>query len=187
MKVTIDILIYFFSILGGVISIVTIYKWISPYKKISWTQVEKGVLVLKEQLIKDNYIPTIIVGIGRGGAITGALLSGCLGNIPLLVIDRVYDWSGDYRTEQLFENIKLNKNLEKVLIVAGELHTGGTANTFKNHFKNIGAKEIRFLSFITEKYPNVKADYFHIESDNPEILLPWMFTKEYKRDSRSKC
>lgn len=187
MKIILDIIIYIFSVLGGFVSIITIYKWVSPYKKISWSQVEKGVLSLKEQLIKDNYVPTLIVGIGRGGSITGALLSGCLGHVPVLVIDRVYDWSGDYRKEQLFEDIKLNKNLEKVLLVAGELHTGGTAKTYKEYFKNIGAEEVRFLTFITEKYSNFKANYHYIESDNPELRLPWMLTKEYKRDSKSKC
>ena len=187
MKIFLDIIVYLFSILGGIVSVVTIYKWISPYKKISWSQVEKGILVLKEKLIKDNFIPTLIVGIGRGGSITGALLSGCLGHIPLIVIDRVYDWSGNYRKEKLFDNIKLDKNMEKVLLVAGELHTGGTAKTYIDYFKSIGANKIKFLTFTTEKYPNLKADYYYIESDNPELRLPWMITKEYKRDSKTKC
>ncbi len=187
MKLIFDIIIYVFSILGGVVSIITIYKWVRPYKKISWAQVEKGVLSLKEQLIKDQYIPTLIVGIGRGGSITGALLSGCLGHVPILVIERVYDWSGDYRKESLFEDIKLNKNLERVLLVAGELHTGGTAKTYKDYFEKIGAGEVRFLSFMTEKYPNLRANYYYIESNDSDIRLPWMLTKNYKRDSQGKC
>ncbi len=186
MKIFFDIIIYVLSILGGVVSIITIYKWITPYKKISWAQVEKGVVSLKEKLIKDNYIPTLIVGIGRGGSITGALISGCLGHLPVLVIDRVYDWSGDYRKEALFENIRLNKNLEKVLLVAGELHTGGTAKTYKDYFESIGAGEVKFLSFMTEKYPNLRANYY-IESNNSDLRLPWMLTQNYKRDSQGKC
>ena len=114
MKLILDIIVYLFSVVGGVVSIVTIYKWLSPYEKIGWKQVEKGIFYLKEQLIKDNYVPSIIVGIGRGGSIVGALLSGCLGHIPILVIDRVYDWSEEGRKEKLFDNVKLNKNLEKV-------------------------------------------------------------------------
>ena len=187
MKLFFEIVIYIFSVLGGVVSVVTIYRWFSPYKKISWSQVEKGVLSLKEKLISDNYIPTLIVGIGRGGSITGALLSGCLGHVPVLVIERVYDWSEGFRKETLFENIKLKKNLEKVLLVAGELHTGGTAKIYKDYFERIGAKEVKFLSFMTEKYPNLKANYFHIETNNSDLRLPWMLTKEYRRDSQGKC
>ncbi len=180
-------MVYFLSILGGIVSIITIYKWILPYKKITWNQVEKGVLTLKEKLIKDNYVPTLIVGVGRGGAITGALLSGCLGHVPILVIDRVYDWSGDYRKEKLFDKIKLNKNLDKVLLVAGELHTGGTAKTYKEYFNSIGAKEIRYLTFAKDLYPAFNPDYYYIESKKPDIRLPWMITKEYRRESLSKC
>jgi hypoxanthine phosphoribosyltransferase len=187
MKFILDIVVYLFSVVGGVVSILTIYKWLSPYKKIGWKQVEKGILHLKEQLIKDNYIPSMIVGVGRGGAVVGALLSGCLGHIPVLVIDRVYDWSEDGRKEKLFENIKINKNLEKVLFVAGELHTGGTAKTFISYFNKIGALQVKFLTFTKEKYPALVPDYYFIENDNPELHLPWMITKEYKRDSLKKC
>jgi len=94
MKLVFDAILYIFSVLIGVILIVTIYKWISPYRKVQLSQVEKGVLELKEKLIKYNYVPTLIVGIGRGCSITGALLSGCLGHVLVLVIDRVYDWAG---------------------------------------------------------------------------------------------
>jgi hypothetical protein len=73
-----------------------------------------------------------------------------------------------------------------VLLVSGELHSGGTARTYNDYFKNIGAKEIRFLSFTTEKYPSFKADYSYVESDNTDLRLSWMITKDYKRDSQTK-
>ena len=45
----------------------------------------------KEIAIKvenENYKPTIIVGIGRGGAIFGSLISYNLYNVPIVAIDR---------------------------------------------------------------------------------------------------
>ena len=134
---------------------------------------EKGILKIRDKLISDNYVPTLIVGIGRGGAISGALLSGSLGHIPIFAIDRVYDWDTNGRHEKLFDEIKLEKNMERVLLVAGELHTGGTAQALINYFSSIGANELRVFSFLKEKYPTLQPQYYCIESDNPDIKLPW--------------
>ena len=187
MKIYFEILIYILSFLGGIVSIVTIYRWCAPYKKINWRTVEKGIVKLKEELISDNYVPSLIVGVGRGGSIVGALLSGCLGHVPLLVIDRVYDWKDNIRKDRLFEQINLSSNLEKVLLVAGELHTGGTARVYIEYFKKMGAKQIKYLTFTKDRYPAFQPDFFYIETKKPDVRLPWMLTKKYKRDSLSKC
>ena len=187
MKVYIEIAVYILSFLGGVVSVVTMYRWLLPFKKVKWPTVEKGIIKLKEELIRDKYMPSLIVGVGRGGAIIGALLSGCLGHVPILVIDRVYEWEDNIRKDDLCEKIRLSRNLEKVLLVAGELHTGGTAKTYIEYFKNMGAKEIKYLTFAKDPYPAFNPDYFYIESKKPDIRLPWMITKQYKRESLSKC
>lgn len=187
MKIILDVFIYVLSILGGVVSVVTIYRWLLSFKKIKWTTVEKGIKKLKEDLIRDKYLPSLIVGVGRGGSIVGALLSGCLGHIPILVIDRVYEWQDNMRKDDLCEKIKLSKNLEKVLLVAGELHTGGTAKTYIEYFKTMGANEVKYLAFAKDPYPAINPDYYFIESKKPDIRLPWMITKEYRRESLLKC
>ena len=179
-----EITMYIFSILGGVVSIWTVYKWTEPFKKISWRKVEKGVKQLKENLIKNNYYPTLIVGIGRGGSIIGALLSGTMGNTPILVIDRVYDWTSKERKEGFCENIKISKNIDRVLLVAGELHSGNTAKKYIEYFQEMGAKEIKMLTFMKEPFPTYRPDFFYIVSNKPNIRFPWMMTKDYKRDSK---
>lgn len=187
MQLLLNIIIYLFSVLGGIVSIITIIRWLLPYKKIKWRTVEKGIKRLKEYLIRDKYIPSLIVGIGRGGAIIGALLSGCLGHIPILVIDRVYEWEDNIRKDDLWEKIKLSRNLDKVLLVAGELHTGGTAKIYIKYFKSMEAKEIKFLTFLKDPYPAYKPNYYYIESKKKDTRLPWMLTNEYRRDSLTKC
>lgn len=187
MKTLLDVIIYLFSILGGVVSVITIYRWLLPFKRIKWSTVEKGVKKLKEDLIHDNYMPSLIVGVGRGGSIIGALLSGCLGHVPILVIDRVYEWEDNLRKDDIREKIRLSRNLDKVLLVAGELHTGGTARTYIEYLQSIGAKEIRYLTFAKDPYPAFSPDYYFVESKKPDVRLPWMLTKEYRRESLSKC
>lgn len=184
-----DSLTIVLTIIGGIVSIGTIIIWINQYRKkikerISWKQIEKGIVQLKENLIKEKYYPTLIVGIGRGGSIIGALLSGTLGNIPIVVIDRVYEWNDKERKDGFCENIKISKNIDKVLLVAGELHSGNTAKKYTEYFNNMGAKEIRMLSFMKEPYPTYKPDFFYLETDKSNIRFPWMLSKDYKRDSK---
>jgi probable phosphoglycerate mutase len=184
MKNVFQVILYCFSILGGIVSIWTLIKWLRPMKRISWRQIEKGIKQLKEDLLKANYYPTLIVGIGRGGSITGALLSGTLGNVPIIVIDRVYEWTSKERREGFCENIRVTKNIEKVLLVAGELHSGNTAKRYTEYFESMGANEIRMLTFMKEPYPTFKPDFFYLETNKSNIRFPWMITKDYKRDSK---
>ena len=152
--------------------------------RVKWNALEKEILKFREKLIADQFIPTLIVGIGRGGAVVGALISGVLGSIPLVVIDRIYKWDKHGRKDKmLFENIDLSNYIDKVLIVAGELHTGNTAKLYYNYFQKIGSNDIRIYTFYKEKYPAFEPDYFSIEGDKPDIRLPWMISKHYKRQS----
>ena len=183
MNFVLQIIIYIFSFLGGIVSIITIYGWIKPYKKITWRKVEIGIVNLKNQLIKSTYIPTLIIGIGRGGAILGALLSGCFGHIPLIVIDRIYDWDNNRRYDNMCEKINLTKNLERVLLIAGEVHTGSTAGLYIDYLQSIGANNIKFMTLTKDLFPSVKPDFYYIEMKNSNFKLPWMFSKTYKRDS----
>jgi hypoxanthine phosphoribosyltransferase len=152
--------------------------------RISWAMLEKEILKIKDRLISDQYVPTLIVGIGRGGAVVSALLSGCLGSIPIIVIERLYHWNEEGRNdEMMLKNIDLSKYNDKVLLVAGELHTGNTAKMYKQHFKDIESKSVKMYAFFKEHYPAFQPDYFSIENDKPDIKLPWMITENYKRQS----
>ena len=60
----------------------------------TWTDVENGVKSIREKLIMDNYIPSLLVGIGRGGAIVSSLLSGNMltgRHIPFIALERKYN------------------------------------------------------------------------------------------------
>jgi probable phosphoglycerate mutase len=139
---------------------------------------------LKDDLISRNYFPTLIIGIGRGGSITGALLSGSFGNVPIIVIDRVYEWKDRQRNESFLEDIRITKNLERVLIVAGELHSGNTMKKYTAYFNTLNAGQIRTLAFLKEPYPTFNPDSCYLISSNSNIRLPWMLTDSYKHESQ---
>jgi probable phosphoglycerate mutase len=185
MQTVIETVMYLLAIIGGVASIWQIIIWLMPYRKVSWRQVEKGILKLREALINANYHPTLIIGIGRGGAVTGALLSGTFGNVPVIVIDRVYEWKNRQRSESFLEEIRITKNLERVLIVAGELHSGNTMKKYIAYFNELGAEQIKTLAFCKEPCPTCSPDFFHIETSKVNLRLPWMITDNYKRESQT--
>jgi probable phosphoglycerate mutase len=185
MKTVIGVVMYLLAIIGGVVSVGQIIIWLKPYRKISWRKVEKGILKLRDDLINDNYHPTLIIGIGRGGAVTGALLSGTFGNVPVIVIDRVYEWKDRQRSESFLEDIRITKNLERVLIVAGELHSGNTMKKYIAYFNALGAGQIKTLAFCKEPCPTCSPNFFHIETSKVNMRLPWMLTDNYKRESQT--
>lgn len=100
----------------------------------------------------DGFSPTLIVGIGRGGAIMGAMISGCLGHRPLVVIDRKYVWREGRRIDDMILRLHFPSNfLDKVLLVAGEAHTGSTMRLYHSYFTEIGAKMIRRDAFYAQR------------------------------------
>lgn len=87
-------------------------------------------------MVRDSFLPTLIVGIGRGGTIMGAMISGCLGHRPLVVIDRKYVWVEGRRNDDLLLRLQFPPELlEKVLLVASETHTGNTMRLYYNYFR----------------------------------------------------
>ncbi len=179
--------IYLVSAIIGIVSFAWfLYDKRSPFKKISWKTAEKSAQMIADKVIADNYSPTLIFGIGRGGAILGALISGCLGHRPLLVIDRTYSWSKKGRVDDTLLSINIPEDyLENVLLVAGEAHSGSTMNRYYDHIKHIGGKNIRRAVLLLEEGCLASVEYYVVKSDKKNLLLPWMFTKKYRRDDRT--
>ena len=107
----------------------------------------KGALSAAKKIAKDveasKFDPTIIIGIGRGGSIFGSLISYNLYHAPIFSIDREYNWIEKRRDKILFPfDIPIHLT-RRVLLVAGEAHTGGTMDVFTQYLKSIGAGEIK--------------------------------------------
>ncbi len=156
-----------------------------PFKRLSWKFAEKKAQEISNLLIEDSFLPTLIVGIGRGGAILGAMISGCLGHRPLLVVDREYKWKVEGREEDMLFSVNIPEMyLKKVLIVSGEIHSGGTMKVYYRYLKLLGAKEIRKAVLFFEDGCPVRVNYIGIRSNKKNILMPWMFSKNYIRADR---
>jgi broad specificity phosphatase PhoE/hypoxanthine phosphoribosyltransferase len=170
--------------IGALASVWFLWEKLLSRKRLSWKWLQKAVVNMATNL--HGYSPTVIVGIGRGGAIVGALLSSLLNNRPLLVIDRVYVWSQGRRYDDMICHLPLPKELiDRVLLVAGEVHTGNTMRLYYKFFKDMGANQVLRAAPYVQIGSTEPVEYKALETKK-EMLLPWMFSDHYKRESISE-
>lgn len=115
----------------------------------------------------------------------GALISYRLKHKDLIVIDRKYQWVDGCRNDDMVMRLEFPAtSIEKVLLVAGEAHTGGTMRLYKDYLKSCGAKDIRTAVFYLQDVCIENIDYLGLKGEKFR-LMPWQ-DSDYIRDSRSK-
>lgn len=154
----------------------------SLFNQLNWDEAVKSAEDIAQKLLrgKDSYDPTIIVCIGRGGAIYGSLLSYSLSELPILALDRLYTFDDqNNRTQQPMYPFRIPKAfLKRVLLVAGESHTRKTLLIFNEKLKAMGAGEIRNCVFYNQIMP-ATVDCADIEirysgvTGSKDYLMPW--------------
>ena len=179
--------IYFLlTVMGAIASVWFVAEKVSRWRRLSWRCAQKSAEIIAEQLTADSYLPSLIVGIGRGGAIFGAMISGCLGHRPLLVIDRKYLWKNGRRLDDIILRLDIPKDmLSTVLLVAGEVHTGNTMKIYFDYFHKLGAQHIKRAVFFLQEGSTEKIEYWGFQSKT-DRRMPWMFSRIYRRDSRNQ-
>lgn len=160
------------------------------FKKYRYGAAEKAAESLAAQIKGDsNHTPDLIVGIGRGGAIFGSMLSYRLENTPILIVDRTYFWdsSTNIRVNGLLFDFDFPEWLKgDVLVVAGEYHSGMTMEKYCAYLRDKGVKRIKTCAFFVERgLPHAPKEVdFHAEEDKGCPLMPWQ-DRETIRDSIS--
>lgn len=151
----------------------------------SWHELDYAATNIVEQIEKDKFVPSIIVGIGRGGGILGAIISYKLYHLPVFVVDREYDWKTKKRKQNILFDFEMPAfYMDNILLVAGEAHTGETMACFEKHLLKKGAGVVKTCVFYKQTICNVKIDYYSNEGENVP-LMPWQ-DKGYIRDSISE-
>lgn len=167
----------------------------SLFWQLNWREAQKSAKEIAQRLLDVNspefYDPTLIVCIGRGGAIFGSMISYQLGELPILALDRKYNHIENGRLTKTMYPFRIPKAyLKQVLLVAGEAHTRKTLRIFTEKFLEMGAGEIRNCVFYNQQLPeerldpNVKIHYSGI-SRKRDYLMPWQ-TEQSLHPSESK-
>jgi len=173
------------GLIGAISAALYLWDRFFPIRRLSWKFAERAADKIKEQMTADAFSPTLIIGVGRGGAVMGALISACLGYRPLIVIDRKYIWKNRDRCDDILFRMDIPRiYLEGVLIVSGEVHTGNTMRIYSEYLIKLGAKSIRKATLYYEKGATIGVDYTGHEGTRKNLVMPWMISKQYVRADR---
>lgn len=159
--------------------LISFFKGYSLFRQLNWDKAFKAADEISEILEKEYY-PTMIVCIGRGGAIFGSLISYGLSELTILALDRTYtyDENGNRKEYPMYPFRIPKTYLQRVLLVAGESHTRKTLKIFNERLKAMGAKEIRNCVFYNQTLPPSKMDaeveiHYWGEKRMKDYLMPW--------------
>lgn len=155
------------------------------YARLKWSHAQKAARSIAGKILANKQSYDLIIGIGRGGAIFGSMLSYCLHQIPVISIDRVYNWDSSGRSERmLIRPIISSEDYPRVLLVAGESHSGNTIYMFSEYFKEILGKSPDVCAFYKQDGCTIEIPYVGLEGKSFK-LMPWQ-GNDHIRDSRSK-
>ena len=148
-------------------------------------QMRNALIQIEDQMVHSNWMPSIILGINRGGCIPGVYLSYRLKisyqSIDIRFCDAVWRSSASTlrdktRKPNLFALEKAFTNEDKILIIDKINATGAT---FQYVIDNFGKqyKKIRFAALIHNKQSKVATDYQGYEIDMSKDpswnVFPW--------------
>ncbi len=175
----------------------TIYKTVQVWLNLnvlSWKDVDRLSKRVIKRIACSGFHPDVIVTIGRGGAVFGSILSGNLpegrgrpkkSNVPILGVDRMYVWEDGQRSEVPNDLIDLRPLTGKrVLLVAGDVLSGGTMKFHLEALRQVGAGDVRTACLVKGAATTLHPDYFGKEIPS-DFRMPWMYKGYgYVRDSR---
>ena len=137
------------------------------------SQMRNALIQIEDQMVHSNWMPTIILGINRGGCIPGVYLSHRL-NIAHEVLDiRLRDHTTKPNLSVLEKAFAFQK---KILIIDDINDTGETFKFILDKFGK-GDGRIKFAALIHNKPSKVTIDYLGYEIDKSKdpawIVFPW--------------
>ncbi|ACS89244.1 MULTISPECIES: phosphoribosyltransferase [Thermococcus] len=146
----------------------------------SWDDIERWAKEGSIKILKENWIPDVVVGLARGGWVAARLYCDYLG-IKELVSIKVEHWGVTatpdgkarlkYGTQYDFEG-------KKVLIVDDIADTGESLTLAKNYIESKNPAEIKVAALLVIKTSKFRPDYFGEEIDWAWIVFPWNFVED---------
>jgi xanthine phosphoribosyltransferase len=150
-------------------------------EQLAWDNIHQGIDKLVEVLRGDAYVPDVVITIGRGGLIPGALLTYRF-NVKTVHNFSVQTYNdNDVKTHAIICTQEPGRSLEikhrdsKVLVVDDISDSGHTLEYIKNELStNYGLNNIKFATLYTKKSTSFTPDYFVTEfPDESWVVFPW--------------
>jgi len=140
---------------------------------VTWEDIENLSLKLFS-LLKQSFLPDIIVGVARGGWIIARLLSDYL-EIPNITSIKVEFYKGirEHSSEPLItQPLTVQVKDLKVLIVDDVADSGSSLLKAKQHVQHKGAKVVKTATLHLKPWSKIKPDYY-AEVVSGWVIYPW--------------
>jgi hypoxanthine phosphoribosyltransferase len=150
---------------------------------LSWTKVTHGATETIRRLRSDNWLPDLVLGIGRSGAIYGGLIAGNMNNLPLAILDRHLVWDRNSRQylADHHSRIELPTECRKILVVVGEVYSGQSLTASLEKMESaLKDRAVRTACLVRSMHSDVKVDYAIYEVDRA-VRPAWILGSDYKR------
>lgn len=177
------------SLIGAVVSIPAgvYYLWdrnrVNIPKKIGWGRIEEGARKTIKRLRSDNWVPDLVLAIGRSGAIYGGLIAGNMGNLPMAILDRHLVWDNTKRefVADHHSMLQLPEDYRRILVVVGEVYSGQSLTASMEQLTTACAgKSIRTACLVISKNATTNVDYFVYQVER-SVRPAWILNDDYKR------
>jgi len=135
-------------------------------------------LSLARKIVKDGFVPDVVVGVSRGGWVPARVLCDLL-SAPVLASVGVefYTGVGERKDRpRLTQPLSAAVSGKKVLVVDEVADTGKSLKLVTEHVMKEGAKEVRTVTMFTKPWSTIKPNY-HGKETSCWMVFPWE-TKE---------
>lgn len=162
------ILIAVISLIASLVTIFLFAENLHNRRQFGWKHVDKLIRKLLADMRVHGYIPEVIIGVGRGGAILAGILAGNLGHIPLFVLDTVLEHTDGVSTATIRWTAHCPPLKDKsVLIVVGELYSGEDLKKGVEFVRKKNPREIKTATLLTHPAASIHPDFVGFESTKP--------------------
>lgn len=146
---------------------------------ILWSDIYQSIKQLKELIVGENQIPDVVITVGRGGLIPGALLAYSLEVKTVINFTlQSYDDTDNKRTDVFKEIQSLDNDYirtlkdKRVLVVDDLSDTGQTLLFIKEKLSSI--TDLQFATLYTKASTKLIPNYYITEfTDDTWLVFPW--------------
>ena len=168
------------STIASVIAITSVILSVRNRERLSWRSVEDGIRSTIKAMNLKSYSPDVIIGIGRGGSIVGAMLAGNLGHVPFFALDTILSRSnGVTIAKARYEVLPPNVTELKIMLTIGDLYSGADLLAAIEMLERKGAKQLTTMALFSHAVTSIRPDYVGRELSKP-LNAPWRLTDSYK-------
>lgn len=153
-------------------------------ENLTFVDVEHAIKALIDMLRSASFVPDIIIGIDRGGAIVAGILGKALGK-PITTMTVARRWTLSDSEKSLDEGLKNPHSrradfgaLKNILLVDDACRAGTTLASAFDSLRGVGALHditIKTAVILNQKqlHPKIEPDFYAYTTEKGTILLPW--------------